>query len=148
MLLMSSPPPSFFVCCCGTRSATQILMLPSLNTHTRVGEIQWFIMQVRSHAWDHSLSDSVVVIAFQIIFFVEIHINDVFLFFKNYFWHQHIKTIQNILNFNKKKLNFLGTRFAPRSQEHVWILILFYLKLFFYDFRLFYVSILKINFKK
>jgi hypothetical protein len=32
-----------------------------------------------------------------------------FLFFKNYFWHQHIKTIQNvqtILNFNKKKLKF------------------------------------------
>jgi hypothetical protein len=31
--------------------------------------------------------------------------NDVFLFFKNHFWHQHIKTIKNvqtILNFNKK----------------------------------------------
>jgi hypothetical protein len=30
--------------------------------------------------------------------------NDIFLFFKNYFWHQHIKTIQNvqtILNFSK-----------------------------------------------
>jgi hypothetical protein len=34
------------------------------------------------------------------------HVNDVFSFFKNYFWHQHIKTIQNvqtILNFSKKK---------------------------------------------
>jgi len=45
--------------------------------------------------------------------------NDIFLFFKNYFLHQYIKTIQNIqiiLNFNKKKLNFLGTRFALLSQ--------------------------------
>jgi hypothetical protein len=33
------------------------------------------------------------------------HVNNIFLFFKNYFWHQHIKTIQNIqiiLNFKKK----------------------------------------------
>jgi hypothetical protein len=43
------------------------------------------------------------------------HANDVFLFFKNHFWHQHIKTIQNIqtiLNFskkkNKKKFKFFG----------------------------------------
>jgi hypothetical protein len=35
----------------------------------------------------------VVVVAFQIIFHVKIHANDVFLFFKNYFWHQHIKMI-------------------------------------------------------
>jgi hypothetical protein len=38
------------------------------------------------------------------------HANDIFLFFKNYFWYQHIKTIQDIqiiLNFSKKKLNFL-----------------------------------------
>jgi hypothetical protein len=48
------------------------------------------------------------------------HANDVFLFFKNYFLHQHIKTIQNIqtiLNFSKKKKKnskFLGTQ--PRSQ--------------------------------
>jgi len=34
------------------------------------------------------------------------HANDVFSFFKNHFWHQYIKTIQNIqiiLNFSKKK---------------------------------------------
>jgi hypothetical protein len=34
------------------------------------------------------------------------HANDVFSFFKNHFWHQHIKTIQNIqtiFNFSKKK---------------------------------------------
>jgi hypothetical protein len=51
---------------------------------------------------------SVVVGAFQITFRVKIHVNDVFSFFKNYFWHQHIKTIQNlqvILNFSKKKKN-------------------------------------------
>jgi hypothetical protein len=42
---------------------------------------------------------------FQIIFRTEIHANDIFLFFKNYFLYYHIKTIQNIqniLNFNKK----------------------------------------------
>jgi hypothetical protein len=35
------------------------------------------------------------------------HANDVFSFFKSHFWHQHIKTIENIqtiLNFNKKKI--------------------------------------------
>ena len=47
-----------------------------------------------------------VAAAFQIIFRAKMHAHDVFLFFKNYFWHQHIKTIQNvqtILNFSKKK---------------------------------------------
>ena len=67
--------------------------------------------------YTNSLFDSVVAVAFQITFRVEMHANNIFLFFKNYFWHQHIKTIQiiqNILNFNQKKLNFLGTK--PRSQ--------------------------------
>jgi hypothetical protein len=55
----------------------------------------------------------VVAVAFQITFCAEMHANDVFLFFKNYFWHQHIKTIQNvqtILNFSKKKkkIEFFG----------------------------------------
>jgi len=39
------------------------------------------------------------------------HANDVFLFFKNHFWYQHIKTIQKVqttLNFNKKKFKFKG----------------------------------------
>jgi hypothetical protein len=48
----------------------------------------------------------VIVVAFQIAFHVEIHANDVFLFFKNHFWYQHIKTIQKVqtaLNFSKKK---------------------------------------------
>ena len=40
------------------------------------------------------------------------HTNDIFLFFKNYFLHQHIKTIQNIQTI----LNFLQTWFAPHSQ--------------------------------
>jgi hypothetical protein len=48
------------------------------------------------------------------------HANNVFSFLKNHFWHQHIKTIQNvqiILNFSKKKnLNFLKTQPQPRSQ--------------------------------
>jgi hypothetical protein len=53
--------------------------------------------------------DSVFAGAFQITFRAKMHANDVFLFFKNYFWYQHIKTIQNIqtiLNFNKKKFKF------------------------------------------
>ena len=52
------------------------------------------------------LVNKVVVVIFQIIFRIEMHANNIFLFFKNYFWHQHIKTIQNIqviLNFNKNK---------------------------------------------
>jgi len=51
----------------------------------------------------------VVAVAFQIIFYVKMHANDVFLFLKNHFWHQQIKTIQNvqiILNFSKKKIKF------------------------------------------
>jgi hypothetical protein len=56
-----------------------------------------------------SVFGSVIVSAFQIIFYIKMHVNDIFLFFKNHFWHQHIKTIQNIqtiLNFNTKKINF------------------------------------------
>ena len=50
--------------------------------------------------------DSVVMSAFQITFRVKMHANNIFSFFKNHFWHQHIKTIQNvqtILNFSKKQ---------------------------------------------
>jgi len=39
------------------------------------------------------LFGSVVAIAFQIAFRAKMHANDVFLFFKNHFWHQHIKMI-------------------------------------------------------
>ena len=41
-------------------------------------------------------------VVFQITFRAEMHVNNIFLFFKNHFWYRHIKTIQNILNFNKK----------------------------------------------
>jgi hypothetical protein len=62
----------------------------------------------------------VVAGAFQITFRAKMHANDVFLFFKNHFWHQHIKMIQNIqiiLNFTKKKnSNFSRIRVEPRSQ--------------------------------
>ena len=50
---------------------------------------------------------SVVVVAFQIAFRAEKHVNNIFLFFKKYFWYQHIKTIKKIqttLNFNIKKI--------------------------------------------
>jgi hypothetical protein len=38
--------------------------------------------------------DSVVASAFQIIFCTKIHVNDIFLFFKNYFCTNHIKFYQ------------------------------------------------------
>jgi hypothetical protein len=54
---------------------------------------------------------SVVAVVFQSVFHVEIYQNDVFLFFKKYFWDQSIKKIQNTqkkLIFNKKTfLKFL-----------------------------------------
>ena len=53
-----------------------------------------------------SVFGSMVAGVFQIAFRAEMHANDVFLFFKNHFWHQHIKTIQKVqtaLNFSKKK---------------------------------------------
>ena len=37
-----------------------------------------------------------IAIDFQSAFRAEMYQNDVFLFFKNYFWNQHIKMIQNI----------------------------------------------------
>ena len=45
------------------------------------------------------------------------HASDIFLFFKNYFWHQHIKTIQNIQNiliFLKNKIWIFLERGANR----------------------------------
>jgi hypothetical protein len=64
---------------------------------------------------------SVVVVVFQIAFRAEIHANDVFLFFKNHFWYQHIKTIQKVqtaLNFSKKKkkLKFAEKQVEQQSQ--------------------------------
>jgi GR25 family glycosyltransferase involved in LPS biosynthesis len=62
--------------------------------------------------------DSVIAITFYIIFCVEMHANDVFLFFKNNFWYQHIKTIQKVQtvhNFSKKKKKKL--KFAEKQVE-------------------------------
>jgi hypothetical protein len=59
--------------------------------------------------------DSVVAGAFQITFRAKMHANNIFLFFKNYFWHQYIKIIQNIqiiLNFSKRKIKFFGNAAA------------------------------------
>jgi hypothetical protein len=68
------------------------------------------LMCCNLEVWSHKgMLGSMVAVAFQITFCAEIHVNDVFLFFKNYFWHQHIKTmqnIQNILNFRKKNWFF------------------------------------------
>jgi len=66
------------------------------------------------------LFGSVIAVAFQIAFHAEIYINDVFLFSKNHFWHQHIKTIQKVqiaLNFSKKKnLKFDETQVQTQCQ--------------------------------
>jgi len=70
---------------------------------------QWVYRQVthiRAARPVMSVFGSVVAGAFQIAFCAEMHANNVFLFFKNHFWHQHIKTIQKVqtaLNFSKKK---------------------------------------------
>jgi hypothetical protein len=76
--------------------------------------------------------------AFQIAFRAEIHANDVFLFFKNYFWHQYIKTIQKIqtaLNFSKKKISkFDETQLQMQCQTvptfGIIILVIFHLKIY------------------
>jgi hypothetical protein len=56
----------------------------------------------------------VVAVAVQSAFRLEMHQNEVFLFFKNHFWHQHIKTIwkhKKKIHFKqKKKSKFFGTR--------------------------------------
>ena len=49
----------------------------------------------------------VAAIAFQSIFYSEMHQDNVFLFLKKYFWHQHIKMIYIFVNFKQKKLKFL-----------------------------------------
>jgi len=51
--------------------------------------------------------------------------NDVFSFFKNYFWHQHIKTIQNvqtILNFSKKKIQIFCKEEERRKNKKIKIM--------------------------
>jgi hypothetical protein len=68
----------------------------------------------------NSVFGSVVAVAFQITFRAEIHVNDVFLFFKNHFWHQHIKTIQKVqtaLNFSKTKIQNLMKRSCKRNAK-------------------------------
>jgi hypothetical protein len=92
--------------------------------------------------WLESMFGSVIVGAFQIIFRAKIHANDVFSFFKNHFWHQHIKTIQNvqtILNFSKKK-------YFKFFRNAGWIAfpnvcMIFLIKIIF--FLILYINILK-----
>jgi len=66
------------------------------------------------------------------------HQNDIFLFFKNYFWDQNIKTIQNIqkkFNFNKKKIKFfrkaICTTFPNQIKSDVFIDLFIYFLLVF-----------------
>ena len=72
-----------------------------------------------------SMFYSIVTVVFQIIFRVEMYINDVFSFFKNYFRHQHIKTIQKIqtvLNFKRKKtFEFFGNAVSTAFPNATYI---------------------------
>jgi len=64
---------------------------------------------------------SVFMGAFQITFRIKMYVNDVFSFLKNYFWHQHIKTVQNIqtiLNFSKKKIQIFWEHSRNRVPKH------------------------------
>jgi hypothetical protein len=85
---------------------------------------------------------SVVAGAFQITFCTKIHVNNVFSFLKNYFWHQHIKTIQNvqtILNFStKKKLKFFGNAAAAAFPNIPLVII---------DLRYFTLALILNNFQ-
>ena len=77
---------------------------------------RWIEYEVKFRLTE-SVFGSVVTGAFQITFRVKMHVNDVFLIFKNHFWHQHIKTIQNIqtiLNFSKKKNQIFWERSRSR----------------------------------
>ena len=54
----------------------------------------------------------------------EIRANDIFLFFKNYFWHHYIKTIQKvqtILNFNNKKKfqNLIKHNYKHNTKQYI-----------------------------
>ena len=67
--------------------------------------------------------ESVVVVAFQSVFHSEKYANNIFLFFKNYFWDQHIKMIwehqkhiTSKLKIQKKNLNFLESAFQQQCQ--------------------------------
>jgi hypothetical protein len=64
---------------------------------------------------------SVVVVAFQSAFHSEKYVNNIFLFFKNHFWDQHIKMIwkhqKHITSKKKKKnSNFLKSAFQQQCQ--------------------------------
>jgi hypothetical protein len=52
--------------------------------------------------WYARKGEIVVAVAIQSVFRLKMHQNDIFLFFKSYFWDQHIKTIRKY----KKKLIF------------------------------------------
>ena len=61
-----------------------------------------------------------VIVVFQSVFYLEKHVNNIFLFLKNYFWDQHIKMIwkhQKHINSNKKKhSNFMKNTFQTQFQ--------------------------------
>jgi hypothetical protein len=79
---------------------------------------------------------SVVVVIFNIAFRAEIHVNNFFLFFKNHFWYQHIKTIQKVqtaLNFNKKKIEIRSKTSSIIEPNMLMIMLRNQLPLFVLD---------------
>ena len=66
---------------------------------------------------------SVVAVPFQNVFYLKMYQNNIFLFFKNYFWYQHIKMIwkhQKYINLKqRKKINFFQKRFWNAKTNRV-----------------------------
>jgi hypothetical protein len=87
----------------------------------------------------------VVAGAFQIAFRAEMHANDVFLFFKNYFWHQYIKTIQKVqtaLNFNKKKIQICTKRrYKRNTKRSLYVLSFSFFSVYISHYSSFYFVI-------
>jgi hypothetical protein len=125
---MNMIPHPLFFCFLTSKNNLDLHRLPSIHVYFLLSykeleysaphnpNITFFLLWLM--IW--SVFNSMVAGAFQITFRAKMHANDFFLFFKNYFWHQHIKTTQNIqtiLNFSKKKISkYLGTQPQPRSQ--------------------------------
>jgi hypothetical protein len=63
----------------------------------------------------------VIAVAFQSVFYLKMHWNNVFLFFKNYFWYQVSKWYKNTkkninLKQRKKNFNFFKSSFKIQKQ--------------------------------
>jgi hypothetical protein len=66
---------------------------------------------------DCEVYENVVAVIFQNTFYLKIHLNNIyFLFFKNYFSYQHIKTIKK----HKNILFFLNTFKTEKQTKYIY----------------------------